>query len=90
MLDINASKIAQMEHERRVRSLIPVQDHSDWVKDDRQLAVTPILAGIAAPGDKQPGRLAKQAQRLLAIVGLGAQANAVEVAREAVLQDQPC
>src|SRR5258706_9267429 len=86
MLDLNASRIAQLEHERRVRSLVPVQDHADWLKDDRQLAVSPILAGIAA--EKQPNRIAKQARRLLSIVGLGSRGQ--EVAREAVLQDQPC
>jgi hypothetical protein len=67
MIDYNLSKIAQQEHERRVRSLVPVQDHDSLLNDDRKLSIYPILSGIA--GSRQNPRAL--VSRVLAAVNNG-------------------
>lgn len=69
MLDYIASKNARQEHERRIRSLTPVQEHDDWLKDDRQLSIYPILAGIASDTPDQPGWLSQWLGQLLTATG---------------------
>ena len=70
MIDYNASIIARLEHEERVRSLIPVRDYDDRLKDDRSLSIWPLRAGIAAtPEDEseQPGVLYTLGSALVAL-----------------------
>jgi len=60
MIDYNVSVIARLEHEERVRSLAPVQEYDDRLKDDRSLSTYPIRAGVAAADEdqsSQPGLL---------------------------------
>ncbi len=68
MIDYVESKIARQEHEQRVRSLTPVREHAAWLKDDRQLSLWPIRAGIVAASPERRGWLSKQVRRLLSLV----------------------
>ena len=70
MIDLIASRIAQLEHEQRIRSLIPVQENAVWLTDDRQLSLWPIRAGIAAASRDQVASVSNQVRRLLSAVGL--------------------
>lgn len=60
MSDYNASIIARLEYEERVRSLVPVRDYDDRLKDDRSLSIWPVRAGvenISEENSEQPGLL---------------------------------
>ncbi len=70
MIDYNASIIARLEHEERVRSLIPVRDYDDRLKDDRLLSTEPVRGGVAATSDEeseQPGVLYTLGSALVAL-----------------------
>ncbi len=75
MIDYIASKVAQQEHERRVRSFTPVPEHADWLMDDRSLSVSPIREGIALAQPEHPRRVARYARRLLSAINLSARAS---------------
>ena len=70
MIDYNASIIARLEYEERIRSLIPVRDYDDRLKDDRSLSIWPVRGGIAATpedGSEQPGVLYTLGSALVAL-----------------------
>jgi hypothetical protein len=70
MIDLIASKIAQQEHEQRIRSLLPVNENAVWLKDDRQLSLWPIRAGIAGVSRDRLGSVSNSVRRLLSAVHL--------------------
>jgi len=70
MSDYNASIIARLEYEERVRSLVPVRDYDDRLKDDRSLSIWPLRAGLADPSEEkseQPGVLYTLGSALIAL-----------------------
>ena len=69
MLEYYASKLARQEHEQRVKSLTPVQDHDALLTDDRQLAIYPILAGTVGTSNDQPGWVSKYVGQVLTTMG---------------------
>lgn len=65
MIDYTVSKIAQMEHEERIRSIAPVYDYDEWLTPDAGhwqaprsatvfTALKTVLLGLAARFPRKP------------------------------------
>ena len=92
MLDYIESRIARQEYEQRVRSHTPVRDHAAWLKDDRQLSIWPIRAGIVSACQNRLDGVSKPVSRLLSRIGgisLGKRVQQ-DVVLEVSLEDSPC